>query len=563
MRRSGKSLVIAAVVAALGWTGVLPAAAAGHGGPAGPTAHGRHTGPAGHGRPAAGSGGLTVTALSFERRTVDARSGSATATLRWTMRSSNAAASGFGGEVHLRRLSTATGGYLGTELAASYSTDGSLDGSVAALPGGTPAATTYTWTVAVPQYGATRHTTWAVSELTGSDGAGGSADLTAPRLSAFPRTFTAVTTPDSGYPSLDAVALSGTGASVYADQQGAALRYTLDSQEGYSGVHSGRITVRGPSGQTATGGFSIGWDWSEGYQGCGYIDWLQHQLLSCRVTVPLPAGAEEGDWTVTEVDLTSNAGTTHAYTGLSEVPVHVTSNAVLSADSIAFAPGQVDSWQRTIQTSALTLRAYGARDGVSSVRITDWSPNSGCLQLSTTPTVAADGSLSVPVRALPGLFSCGVSGLVVTDGQGDQAVYGDAYGAPPVSATLTNTPDTVPPTLDGAATLTPATVAADDHATQIALTLDVAASTAGVNGYDLVLKDAAGTLVPISSGGLPLTFSGPLTVYFTLPWDFTPGTYTVGVLLQDQARRTAAYDYPYGTATQPLPGGPVTLTVTP
>ncbi len=503
-----------------------------------------------------------VSALSFSAQSVDATSGSTTIALTWTMNSSNPDAGGFGGNIHLRRMDPETGAYIGTELAAGFDSQGSLSGDITVEPGATEASATYTWTLAVPQYGAAAQTTWSVSEIQVGDGTGDMIDWTAPELSAFPRTFTAQTTVDQGYPSLDQIALAqGTQATVYeAPGKGAVLRYQLDSQEYASGVYGATVTATGPGGRTVQGSFAIDWDESEGYQGCGNIGWIQRQVLDCAVSVSLPADLPEGDWKVTEVDLTSNAGVTHAYTGLSEAAVHVTSDSVLSASDFAFTPSQVDSWHRPTPTAQLSLRPSGAVDGVSSVQLTNWGNNANqCFQLSTTPTVQADGTVTVPVRALSGGFSCQLTGVIITDGHGDQAVYGSSLGGPSIDATLTNTPDTVLPTVD-TVTLTPDTVAADDTQTQIKLTIDISASTAGVDGIDLYLVNDSGQVNSILSGGEPTTFSGPLNEYFTLPQDTAPGTYTIGFTLQDQDYKTVSYGL--AGSSKPMPGGPVTLTVT-
>ncbi|UXY20394.1 hypothetical protein N8I84_17975 [Streptomyces cynarae] len=116
------------------------------------------------------------------------------------------------------------------------------------------------------------------------------------------------------------------------------------------------------------------------------------------------------------------------------------------------------------------------------------------------------------------------------------------------------------PTVD-AVTVTPGTVAANDTQTWIKLTIDVSASTAGVNGLDLYLVDASGHAYSIGYGGVPTTFSGPLDRYFTLPQGTAPGTYTIGFRLEDQAYKTVGYGLP-GSDSQPMPGGPLPLTVT-
>ncbi|SCE48546.1 hypothetical protein GA0115240_167212 [Streptomyces sp. DvalAA-14] len=545
MRRTGRLLASATAAAVVSLLGALPASATGQ------------TRAAPGGAPV-----MRISALSFGAKSVDATSGSATVDLSWTMTSNNPDADGFGGNIHLRRMDPATGAYLGTELAVNFDSQGSPVDGVTVRPGSTGAKATYDWTVAVPQYGATKKTTWAVSEIQGGDGAGEQIDWTAPQLSAFPRTFVAVTTPDRGYPSLDEVSLAqGTQATVYDDpQHGTALQYQINSQENLSGVYGGTVIATGPGGRRASGSFAISWDWSEGYQGCGYIDWLQHEVLNCSVTVPLPAGLPEGDWTVSEVDLTSNSGVTHAYTGLTEPAVHVTSDAVLSASDFAFTPSRIDSWHSPTPTAQFALRPSGAVGGVASVELTDWGNTGQCLQLSTMPTVQADGTVTVPVRGEPGSFTCEPTGVVITDGNGDRAVYGSSLGAPAVGATLSNIPDTVLPSVD-AATVTPDTVAADDTRTQIELTVDVAASTAGVDALDLYLVDSTGSAAPIQFGGVTTTFSGPLTEYFNLPQGTAPGTYTLAFTLQDQDYKTVSYGLP-GAGSQPLPGGPLTLTVT-
>ncbi|WP_416485624.1 hypothetical protein [Streptomyces sp. CL12] len=506
---------------------------------------------------------MGVSALSFSAPSVDATSGSATIELHWTMTSSNPNASSFGGDIYLRRMDPKSGAYIGTELAVGFDSQGSPSGEVTIQPGSTPASTTYTWTVPVPQYGASTKTTWAVSEIEAGDGAGDAIDWTAPQLSAFPRTFTARTTADKGSPSLDQVALAqGAQTTVYeAPGQGAALRYQLDSQEALSGVYGGQVVVTGPGGRTARGSFAVSWNWSEGYEGCGYIGWMQRQVQSCDVTVPLPADLPEGDWKVTEVDLTSNSGVTHAYTGLSEAAVHVTSDSVLSASGFAFTPSQIDSWHSPVPSAQFSLRASGAVGGVSSVQLTNWGNNgNNCEQLSTTPTVQADGTVTVPVRGLRGQFSCRLTGLIITDGQGNRAVYGSSLNAPDIDATLSNVPDAVLPTVD-AVTLTPDTIAANDTQTWITLTIDVSASTAGVNSLDLYLVDASGHTSPIQSGGVSTTYSGPIKEYITLPQGTAPGTYTIGFSLQDQGYKTVSYGLP-GSDSRAMPGGPVTLTVT-
>jgi hypothetical protein len=550
MKRTWRLVASAAAAVAVSVLGVLPASAAG-------------SRPAD--TPPTATAPLSISALSFDAKTVDASSGSAVVVLSWTMHASNPEVSSFVGEAHLRRMDARTGAYIGTELAVNFASQGSLDPSVTARPGGTAAATTLDWTVAVPQYGATGRTTWAVSEIAAADGIGDSIDWTAPQLSRFPRTFVARTTPDGDTPALDRIETDySMRDTVYDDpQRGTLLVYEIDSHEAESGVYAGSVVATGPGGRQARGSFAVTWNWSDGYRGCGNVDWLEHYVDNCQVIVPLPGGLPEGDWTVTEVDLTSNAGVTHAYTELTGPTTHVTSDAVLSASDFAFTPAQVDSWHYPTPTAQFALRPSGAAGGaagITSVEITDWGNTGQCLQLSTEPTVQGDGTVTVPVSADPGEFTCQPAGLIVTDAAGDRAVYGSLVGAPDIGATLTNIPDTVLPTIDSAS-LSPSSVASDDHSTWIALTVDLAGSTAGVKGIDIKLVDGAGQTHQVLSAGLSATFSGPFTQYFELPQDTAPGTYTVGFVLDDAARQSVSYGLP-DDQSLPVPGGPVTLTVT-
>ncbi|MFF1648516.1 hypothetical protein [Streptomyces sp. NPDC058240] len=148
--------------------------------------------------------------------------------------------------------------------------------------------------------------------------------------------------------------------------------------------------------------------------------------------------------------------------------------------------------------------------------------------------------------------------MIITDNAGNVALYGSKYGAPETGLTITSAPDTVLPEIDQA-TLSPATIPATEHSTDIRLTVNVSGTTAGVNGYDIYLIDSSGQWIPASSGGASLTFSGPLTLSFPLPSAVAPGTYAIALRLSDQAGKSSSFGFPNNT---PMPSGPVTLTVT-
>ncbi|MFD4814897.1 Ig-like domain repeat protein, partial [Streptomyces sp. NPDC058418] len=305
-----------------------------------------------------------------------------------------------------------------------------------------------------------------------------------------------------------------------------------------------------------TGSFAIEWTWYAGYQGCGYIEWGQTDAGSCPVYVTFPAHAASGTWTVSQVELTDNAGNTSTYDNLSAAPVHVTSNDVLSADGFTATPNPVDTWHgaRNIKVG---FRPHGDRSGIASA-VVDTNSANGCRQPSTTAVTAADGTVSVDYAVPQRVFTCHITSVIITDNAGNVALYGSEFGAPETGLTITSAPDAVLPEIDQA-TLSPTTIAATEHFTDIRLTVNVSGTTAGVNGYSLSLIDSSGQRIEAVSGGASLTFSGPLTISFPLPSNVAPGTYTIALRLSDQAAKSSSFGFPNGA---PMPGGPVTLTVT-
>lgn len=502
------------------------------------------------------TGTMAVTDMDFTPSAVDATPGGETVTLRWTMTDTAPETDGMSARVHLRRQGATAGTYLGVPLVGTYDV-GSSGQDITVVPGSTPQKATYEWTVAVPQYAAGTSVTWAVTRLEAWDNQGTSLDWDAARLSAFHHTFKAKTLADVRGPTYEDLAVDYERQPyVYVGEDASTMTYDLDVHDPQAGVSGGTLTVTGPGGQRLTGSFAIEWTWYAGYQGCGYIEWGQTYAGSCRVSVTFPAHAASGTWTVSRVELTDNAGNTSTYSDLAAAPVHVTSNDVLSADGFTATPNPVDTWHgaRTIKVG---FRPHGGQgEGVSAVVTTD-SAN-GCRQTSTTATTAADGTVSVNYDVPRRVFTCHITGVIITDHAGNVALYGSEFGAPETGLTIASAPDTVLPEIDRA-TLTPTTIPATEHFTDIRLTVNVSGTTAGVNGYDLYLIDSSGQRIPAASGGAPLTFGGPLTLSFPLPSDVAPGVYTIAVSLSDQAGKSSSFGFPNGT---PMPDGPVTLTVT-
>ncbi|MFI9627301.1 hypothetical protein [Streptomyces sp. NPDC052042] len=502
------------------------------------------------------TGTMAVTDMDFTPSTVDATPGGKTVTLRWTMTDTTPGTDGMSARVYLRRQGATAGTYLGVPLVGTHDL-GSSGQDITLVPGSTPQEATYEWTLAVPQYAAGTSVIWAVTRLEAWDTQGTSLDWGADRLGAFHNTFEAKTLADAEGPTYDDLAVDNERKPyVYVGEDSSSMTYLLNVHDSQAGVSGGTLTLTGPGGQQLTGSFAIEWTWYAGYQGCGYIEWGQTDARSCRVSVTFPAHAASGTWTVSQVELTDNAGNTSTYDNLSAAPVHVTSNDVLSADGFTATPNPVDTWQgaRTIQVG---FRPHGDRGGVASA-VVDTDSVNGCRQTSTTATTAADGTVSVDYDVPRKVFTCHITGVIITDNAGNVALYGSEFGAPETGLTITSAPDTVLPEIDRA-TLSPTTIPATEHFTDIRLTVNISGTTAGVNGYDVYLVDSSGQEIPAVSGGAPLTFSGPLTISFPLPFNVGPGTYTIALRLSDQAYKSSSFGFRNGT---PMPGGPVTLTVT-
>lgn len=502
------------------------------------------------------TGTMAVTAMDFTPSTVDATPDGTTVTLRWTMTDTTPETDGMGARVQLRRQGATAGTYVGVPLVGTYDV-GSFGQDITLMPGSTPQEATYEWTLAVPRYAAGTSVTWAVTRLEAWDTQSTSLDWGVDQLAAFQHTFEAKTLSDEEGPTYDDLAVTnGLQPYAYVGEHSSGMTYELDAYDSQAGVSGGTLTLTGPGGQHLTGSFAIEWTWYAGYQGCGYIEWGQTYAGSCPVVVTFPAHAASGTWTVSQVELTDNAGNTTTYGGLSAAPVHVTSNDVFSADNFTATPNPVDTWHgaRDVEVG---FRPHGDQGGIASADVRTDSAY-GCRQTSTTATTAADGTVSVAYRVPQQVFTCRVTGLIITDNAGNVALYGSEFGAPDTGLTITSAPDTVLPEIDRA-TLSPTTVPATDHSTDIRLTVNISATTAGVNGYGLSLIDSSGQQREVVFGGASLTFGGPLTASFSLPSDVAPGTYAVGLRLSDQAGKSSSFGFPNGA---PMPGGPVTLTVT-
>jgi len=254
-----------------------------------------------------------------------------------------------------------------------------------------------------------------------------------------------------------------------------------------------------------------------------------------------------------------NAGQTKTFTGLDEQPFTVTSNSTLSASGFKATPNLVNSWWQNTPFR-ISMKVSGAQDGVAAIR---FSAFGSCAAQSTTPTHEPDGSYSVPAlmyQSGDGSASgCALNAVVIADGAGDMAVYGDQFGAPDPGLKVTGVLNAVAPTVTSAA-LNVTTVKSSRTGQQsVYATVHVTQGTAPVDESDSHVYDSTGKEIYGGGGGADVGPDGTMMVDMPLPYGLAPGTYTLGFSVVSRGRLRTSYGEPGGT---PVPGGPLALTVT-
>jgi hypothetical protein len=275
-------------------------------------------------------------------------------------------------------------------------------------------------------------------------------------------------------------------------------------------------------------------------------------LVTCDVDVVLPAGSPAGTYSVESVSLTDNVGNTRRVTDGGAYPIILTRNGILSATDFALNPSQVDNW-REDKTATLTFTPHGAVNGLATVEI----PAGGCIPASG-PVTQPDGTATVAIRMLTSDRGCTISGLVMTDGAGNVAVYGSSFGAPPINLTVSRVPDTTPPVVTGATLSRTTWPVSDQPFWGISVRVTVLdEDLAPIDGGSVTVYNEQGWSVGGGSGGAR-SENGVVTLSASVR-DLPVGTYTVGFVLDDAAGNTTAYGHPGGA---PIPGGPLIITVT-
>jgi hypothetical protein len=504
------------------------------------------------------AGALSVSALSFTSTANPVAAGSAV-TLDFTIADSNNASTGIGGDVYISQ-ETAPDKFVGVPVDVQFAYQSNIYQG-AAYVSGTPQDSSYTFSFLVPRYAAAATTVWAVSEVSAQDGTGATLTAQCKALARFhPAVKATGETVDTTAPTYNLLQVApiypSTLPYTYDNGVSGLLSYSLQIEQDDSGFWKGSLGLTGPGAATMTIPFYVTASQNQfGGGDCNDFG-ADVEFVSCDPLASLPAGSPAGTWYVTSVTLTSNAGTSMTYGGLQAAPITVTSDSTVSASNFSVSPNPADNWTGAA-TVEVSMDVAGAQGGISAVYV---DAGNICFQRSTTPTVNADGSISIPLFFGESNPSCQVDGIAIVDGVGNVALYGTEYNAPDPGLTITREPDTVAPTVTSAG-LSFTTIAQNQIGDRF---LDVDATVnapiAPVSSFSTTVYDSTGTPVPGDEefGGVSEGADGTVLLGVGLPYGMAPGTYTVGFSVTDAGGLTTSY----GPGGQPVPGGPLTFTVT-
>ncbi len=501
-----------------------------------------------------------MTSLGFADSTVDASSGTAEVALNWTITDADTKATDVAGTVDIRMAGSTPGTYIGQTYAVTYDLTNTLTGENVTSTSGTAQDASFSYQFAVPQYAGTSTAQWVVTRVMAEDDQGHKIAPSGAQLNSFHPVLTATEAIDSTAPAYGSLLFANPDQRPYLYDNGvsASISYYFEVTDAQSGLWRGTIRLSGPDGQTIATPFSLTFSAQQQSYFCGTDPSFGPTDMLCDISVTIPAGAATGTWRVSSLTLTDNAGNVTTYKGLRALPVTVTEDAVMTASGFSFSPNPVDNWTGIGHTE-LSMRVTGATGGVTGVYV-DEAVGDTCDQNSTTPTVNADGTISVPMSLLLPSATCTVTGIAVTDGVGDVSVYGTLYNAPDPGLVLTQVPDTTPPAVTSAS-LSTTSIPYSPDSQSLGLTVNVDDQVAPVEDCTVTVHDASGDVVGGGYGGCNVgnVLTGPIPITVDIPAGLAPGAYTVAFMLTDAGNLTSQFGYP---DSAPVPGGPLQFTVT-
>lgn len=491
---------------------------------------------------------LEIKSIAFDRAQVDVTQDYAVVNLTWTITDRAAKAQRINGAVELRQF--AGGEQVGQPRTVSYDLDwgrSQVGGS------GTAQESTYVYEFAVPRYSAAAETTWRVTKVTIAD------DVAHARTVRDPGPVALAVTQlvDTEGPVAQQLYFDfGQPRGFYDDGSGVTLHYRAQIVD-ESAFRKGKLTLAGPDGKRLTSTFELtqrGSQWS-----CGGETAYDPTWVTCSISIVVPPGSPSGTWRVARLDLTDSWGNTRADTSPEgPAPIQVSRNDAVSASDFALTEPEVNNWRKQA-TTELTFTPHGAVGGLASVDL----DLSWCSQPSHTPTVDDDGSVSVEIRMSSGWSSsCKIDGIKLTDGAGNIAFYGTAYGAPDLGLTITRVPDEKAPVVLSA-NLPKTTWTPQETEDAWGLGFDVTVEVdefAPISQFSATVYDSSG----VSQGGMHGGEHDDGTGVFRLAVStgrLAPGQYTIGFALTDEAGNTSMWGYP-NNGGNPIPSGPLVLTVT-
>ncbi|SCE78093.1 hypothetical protein [Micromonospora chokoriensis] len=492
---------------------------------------------------------LDVASIAFDRTQVDVTEDYATVNLNWTITNRAAKARGISGVVELRQFAGSE--QIGQPRTVSYN----LDWGRAQVGGsGTAQESTYAYQFTVPRYAPVAQTFWRVTKVTIADDVAHARTVRDPG----PAALTVAQIVDAEGPVAEQLYFDfDQPRSFYDDGSGVTLRYAVYVVDN-SGFKKGKLTLTGPSGRRVSGTFQLTRDGSQ-WSCNGQVAW-DPTWLTCSIPVTVPAGSPSGTWRVSRLDLTDSWGNTRTDTSPEgAAPVQVSRNEVLSASNFALTKAEVNNWRGPAST-ALTFRPQGMVGGLASVDL----ELSWCSQPSHTPVVGDDGSASVEIVLQSSwMSSCSINGVRLTDGAGNVALYGAAYGAPDLGLTVTRVKDEKAPVVLSA-TLPKATWTQQETEDAWGLGFDVTVEVddfAKIQQFSATIYDSNGEPKGGMSGGEHDDGTGVFRLAVSTG-RMEPGQYTIGFSLTDEAGNDSAWGYP-NNAGNPIPNGPLVLTVVP